>query len=133
MGQRAPGGLRGGCAFGNFSGCAPGTDGVNTDDVGLRPMGDSPYGAQDMGGNVQEWVSDWSGDYRSTPPDPPRTEFDPRGPATAPDDNSGILRGGSYTFGPSSGRAALRTPRRVVPEADSAFADIGFRCCRPLP
>ena len=55
-------------------GCGAGS----TWEVGLKPMGASPYDAQNMGGNVREWVADW---YEASGYDPGDTD-NPTGPAT---------------------------------------------------
>lgn len=54
----------------------------------LSPVGDSPYGAQDMAGNVAEWVSDWWSE-----------SYDPAGtnnPQGAASGDFQSLRGGAW-------------------------------------
>ncbi len=86
------------------------------------PAGDSPYGAQDMAGNVLEWVNDWYGgaDYPETP------VTNPTGPASA---NYRVWRGGGW----SSGDEWLRASARGRSTPTDAEAPYGFRCCRYLP
>jgi formylglycine-generating enzyme required for sulfatase activity len=45
------------CALANFGG--PGGCTGDSAAVGSHPAGASPYGVQDMAGNVSEWVADW--------------------------------------------------------------------------
>ncbi|MEM9455331.1 MAG: SUMF1/EgtB/PvdO family nonheme iron enzyme [Myxococcota bacterium] len=66
----------GGSGCGNYS----------TMEVGSKPQGDSPYRAQDMAGNVWEWVADWYGSYDA------RESNNPTGPV---DGELRVLRGGS--------------------------------------
>ncbi len=87
--------------------------------VGSFESGGLPYGAQDMAGNVWEWVSDWydEGYYRVTP------ERNPQGPAKG---SSKVLRGGSWT---NSGESVRATHRREE-DPEMRNGDAGFRCAQ---
>ena len=78
-------------------------DGVlATSRVGKFPAGSSPYGAQDMIGNVYDWTQSKSGSENR------------------------VVRGGSWGNGPRDARASLRL--RFVPDDRNYF--IGFRCAQ---
>jgi formylglycine-generating enzyme required for sulfatase activity len=63
----------------------------DTTAVGSYPQGVSPYGAYDMAGNVEEWVSDWYGEnYYAISP-----RSNPTGPESG---DYHLLRGGSWKF-----------------------------------
>ena len=87
--------------------------------VGNYEAGNSPYGAQDMAGNVWEWVSDWydAGSYAAG------LSRNPQGP---PSGSSKILRGGSWTNSADSVRATHRREE----DPDMRNGDSGFRCAR---
>lgn len=90
-----------------------------TANVGSRPGGVSWVGAQDMSGNVWEWVADWYGEtyYGNS------SRSNPEGPANGTDR---VLRGGSWLTDVDYVRAAFRyggTP-------DVRYRILGFRCAR---
>ena len=89
----------------------------DTDRVGRRPAGASPYGALDLAGNVWEWTADWydPGYYPASP------GVDPRGPARG---TLRVVRGGCFR---SEADAVRSTCRRA--ELPGTWApNLGFRC-----
>ncbi len=81
------------------------------------PLGASPYGVLNMGGNVREWVSDWfSNKYYLNSP-----YKNPTGPETGTERS---LRGGAYDANDDD----ITTFRRFRHEPDSAGLSRGFRC-----
>lgn len=96
-----------------------GTDSPSS--VGTHPKGASPYGAQDLFGNVWEWVSDWSGSFDSNS----SNIINPIGPKTG---EYKIIRGGSWDW------AALPSSNvhSYLPTLDYSSNNIGFRCAKDL-
>jgi formylglycine-generating enzyme required for sulfatase activity len=90
--------------------------------VGSYPDGASPFGVEDLAGNVAEWVADAYDPnfYASSPTSNPLS-------ATG---NSRIYRGGSY--GNTDG-AFYTTSRRYIKARLFSDVDIGFRCAADLP
>lgn len=73
--------------------------------VGGHDAGASPYGIQDLAGNVSEWTSS---DY---------------------DSSEMVLRGGSWFSAP----VGLRSANRTGLHPTERYADIGFRCAQDAP
>lgn len=112
-GEKAPN-----CTLANMGGA--GSCVGDTDRVGRRPEGASPYGADDMAGNVWEWTSDWydAKYYEKS------ASTDPKGPAEG---KLKVMRGGCWV----SGADSLRTTCRKA-ELPSTWAyNVGFRCVYP--
>jgi formylglycine-generating enzyme required for sulfatase activity/pimeloyl-ACP methyl ester carboxylesterase len=85
--------------------------------VGSLDAGASPYGAQDMAGNVLEWVADWYDEnYYKVSPE--------RNPVGASSGQSKVLRGGSWFFD----ARYLRSSNRNAAEPSTRYDDVGFRC-----
>ncbi len=80
--------------------------------VGSHPSGASPYGVQDMSGNVEEWVADW---YSET-----LSDLSPRAGA------SHVLRGGGWLSLPSQ----AKTTSRNWGSAREMGPNVGFRCAK---
>jgi len=87
--------------------------------VGSFPAGASPYGVEDMAGNVREWVEDYFLAY----------------PGAAPDadpffgEENRVNRGGGW-FDGEEGEVVTTYNRNAGPPDISANDDIGFRCAR---
>jgi formylglycine-generating enzyme required for sulfatase activity len=96
--------------------------------VGSYPQGRSPYGIDDLLGNVWEWTSDWYGPY---PGNSYRSDKFGTGYK--------VIRGKSWTtaFGHQSmpeiqeiTRHESRAGYRLLFDPDYHFSDLGFRCAK---
>jgi len=96
--------------------------GGDTDAVGSRPGGDSPYGVHDMSGNVAEWVSDWYNSNTYSRCSGPCTD-----PPGAPTGSERVVRGGSWDDGAGF---LLRVGRRSLDTPTLQFNQVGFRCAK---
>lgn len=99
------------------SGCGMGS----TMAVGSKPLGDSPCGAQDMAGNVWEWVADWYAPYDAGEID------NPTGPAAG---EMRVMRGGSWF---NDGTYYFRAADRGDNYPTGDFFTVGLRCARTPP
>ena len=78
--------------------------------VGRYPTGASPYGCQDMSGNVWEWVSDdW---------------FDRNAWGRRAGERRSVIRGGAYAYSDKQARASYQGFEGV----GATCNDVGFRC-----
>jgi formylglycine-generating enzyme required for sulfatase activity len=82
--------------------------------VGSFPLGASPFGFEDMAGNVWEWCLDYYEAYRGTP------KVDPRGPTCGA---KRVYRGGSW----KSRFNSLRATARGSNAPNFSCNDLGFR------
>jgi formylglycine-generating enzyme required for sulfatase activity len=89
----------------------------DTNAVGSYPLGASPYGVQDIGGNVWEWVNDWyQSDYYSISP-----SNNPTGPASG---STLVYRGGCW----DDIWGLLRVAERRSTNMGSHDRILGIRC-----
>ncbi|MGH8092936.1 MAG: formylglycine-generating enzyme family protein, partial [Chthoniobacterales bacterium] len=82
--------------------------------VGSFPSGTSPFGMEDMAGNVWEWCSDFIAPYRGKP------KINPRGAVSG---SKRVYRGGSW----KSRFNSLRATTRVANVPSFSCNDLGFR------
>ncbi len=92
--------------------------------IGNHHMGQSPYGVQDLAGNLYEWVMDWyAEDFYSSFIN--GAAVNPRGPGEGA---AKVQRGGSYINTPYRLRSSFRT------KGDPTEQDpnVGFRCAQDV-
>jgi formylglycine-generating enzyme len=96
----------------------PGCGKQTTAPVGSKATGRSPYGVEDLIGNVWEWVADYfdKGYYAASP------AADPKGPDVG---SARVIRGGGF-----STPATLTTSTRQGLTAPTQINFVGFRCCK---
>jgi eukaryotic-like serine/threonine-protein kinase len=88
--------------------------------VGSFPRGASPFGVEDVAGNVWEWTSDYYAPYTASP------ASDPTGPAAG---SEKVIRGGAWNGGYASW---VRPTFRYKDSPAKTSYGIGFRCARDL-
>jgi eukaryotic-like serine/threonine-protein kinase len=99
------------CSRANIMGCSD-----TPQPVGSHPSGASAFGAEDMAGNVLEWVSDYyDANYYATSP-----MVDPQG---APSGTRHVQRGGSFMGDAATVRVTNRVSGFPV-----GLPNVGFRC-----
>ena len=84
--------------------------------VGTHAPGKSPYGVDDLAGNVSEWVADWYSESFTTD-----DVYNPHGPAGG---EKKVIRGGGR-YDPAN---RLSATARWFASPDTRGEDIGFRC-----
>ena len=87
---------------------------AETSPVGTYPRGASPFGCEDMAGNVWEWCGDFYEPYKG------KDRTNPRGPMNG---TRRVYRGGSW----KSRSSSLRTTARNFNVPDYSSNDVGFR------
>lgn len=103
-----------------------------TTPVGLYPRGATPEKAQDMAGNVWEWVADWYADdyYLHSPQENPQGPLEGSATLTHQDEWKArrIVRGGGW----SGSARYLLVSNRVRNGPDDRYPFVGFRCAREV-
>jgi formylglycine-generating enzyme required for sulfatase activity len=98
-----------------------GDDGwVHTAPVGSFPKGASPYGVEDLVGNVWEWVADWHAPYAA------EEAVDPAGPTKG---DKRVMRGGAWNGAYASW---VRPTFRFGADPAMRSHGVGFRCAKTL-
>jgi formylglycine-generating enzyme required for sulfatase activity len=100
----------------NFENTAPQAYEGGLRKAGAHTSGRSPYGAEDMAGNVNEWVADWYSESF-----PAGAARDPKGPANG---SARVIRGGDRFD--TAERITVTRRYHAAPETRSE--GIGFRC-----
>ncbi|MBI2358885.1 MAG: formylglycine-generating enzyme family protein [Deltaproteobacteria bacterium] len=121
-GNESPrGGTRYRASYGSDKCCRPdaGDGYLFTAPVGSFPLGRSPFGVEDLAGNVWEWVEDWF--------DP---EFYRQSPSANQVNNTmgerKVIRGGGWGNNPFG----LRSTLRHANPPETGLSMVGFRCAR---
>jgi len=86
--------------------------------VGSHPKGASPFGVDDLAGNVSEWVADWY-----TESFPSSDTRNPKGPASG---SGKVLRGGGW-YDPAE---RVASTKRMQAPPEYRDKSVGFRCAR---
>jgi formylglycine-generating enzyme required for sulfatase activity len=110
---------RGRASYGSDTCCrADDGDGfLYTAPVGAFPRGQSPFGVDDLAGNVWEWVEDWfDGDFYARSP--------VRDPVNRVATSRKVIRGGGW----GNDAVGLRSTLRHVNPPDIGLSMVGFRC-----
>ncbi len=102
----------------NFANTSPKAYDGGLTPIGAHPEGKSAYGAEDMAGNVAEWVGDWYSERFSED-----VVRNPKGPDSG---EQKVVRGGGR-FDPDY---RITATRRTYAKPETRAEDIGFRCAR---
>ncbi|MEO8037779.1 MAG: SUMF1/EgtB/PvdO family nonheme iron enzyme [Betaproteobacteria bacterium] len=102
----------------NFQNSSPDAYDGGLSKVGSHPAGRSPFGVEDLAGNVGEWVADWYSERFPT--------ADVRNPQGPDSGTTRVIRGGGR-YEPAE---RLMATKRYSGSPDLRADDIGFRCAR---